>query len=66
MLVGQHVYYVHVLYKKYGPVVRINPNKIAIADPLASKEIYAVGSRFLKEHVNIGPVPNIFSITDPK
>lgn len=66
ILMGRRVHYVQALHQKYGPIVRIAPNEIAISDPAASKEIHSVASRFLKVHVDIGPVPNIFSMTDPK
>lgn len=63
---GRRVHYVHALHQKYGPIVRIAPGEIAISDPAATKEIHSVASRFLKVHVDIGPVPNVFSMTDPK
>lgn len=63
---GRRVHYVHALHQKYGPIVRIAPNEVAISDPAATKEIHSVASRFHKLHVDIGPVPNIFSMTDPK
>jgi cytochrome P450 len=66
MLMGKRVHYVNALHQKYGPIVRIAPNEVAIADPAASKEIHSISSRYLKVHVDIGPVPNIFSMTDPK
>lgn len=58
--------YVHRLHRRYGRIVRIAPHEIAILDSNATKEIHGVSSGFLKEHVDIGPVPNIFSMTDPK
>ncbi|KUI64589.1 Pisatin demethylase [Cytospora mali] len=36
------------LHKKYGPVVRVAPNELSIADPQAFREIYRAGNNFLK------------------
>ena len=54
------------LHEKYGPIVRLGPDEVAFADAASSKEIHSAGSRYLKIHVDIGPTPNIFSMTDPK
>jgi averufin monooxygenase len=57
---------VQALHRKYGPIVRIGPSEVAFADAASSKEIHGTGSRYLKLHVDIGPTPNIFSMTDPR
>ncbi|CAN9187219.1 unnamed protein product [Alternaria alternata] len=36
------------LHARYGPIVRIAPNEVAIADPTAIKTIYSVSSGFTK------------------
>jgi hypothetical protein len=63
---GRRCHYVQALHRKYGPTVRIGPDEVAFADAASSKEIHSTGSRYLKLHVDIGPTPNIFSMTDPK
>ncbi|RAL02329.1 cytochrome P450 [Aspergillus ibericus CBS 121593] len=36
------------LHRKYGPVVRIAPNHLSVADPTAFREIYKAGGKFIK------------------
>ncbi|KAI0597880.1 cytochrome P450 [Biscogniauxia sp. FL1348] len=37
------------LHEKYGKVVRIGPNNLSVADPMAFREIYKAGNRFTKD-----------------
>lgn len=39
------------LHQKYGPVVRVGPNHVAVSDPSAIPIIYGLGSKFLKVHI---------------
>jgi averufin monooxygenase len=66
IVMGRRVHYVQALHDKYGPVVRIAPNEVTIADAAAAKEIHSMGSPYLKLHIDVGPVQNIFSTADPK
>lgn len=45
---GKHEHHVRALHKKYGNIVRIAPNEVAIADPQAIKTIYSTGGGFTK------------------
>jgi hypothetical protein len=36
------------IHEKYGPIVRIAPNVLAISDPAAIATIYGISSKFLK------------------
>lgn len=45
---GKRYEYVHEVHKKLGPVVRIQPNHISIADDAAIPIIYGHGNGFLK------------------
>jgi hypothetical protein len=45
---GHHEKNIRILHKKYGPVVRIAPNEVAIADPEAIKVIYSTSTGFTK------------------
>ncbi|KAH7321513.1 cytochrome P450 family protein [Rhexocercosporidium sp. MPI-PUGE-AT-0058] len=61
------------LHKRYGPVVRIAPNEYSIDDPEATKEIYGLGSHFVKSAWYIAsgsPDPHaradLFTDLDPK
>jgi hypothetical protein len=45
---GRRIFFVDDLHKKYGPVVRIAPTEISIADVAGFKEIHRVGGGYLK------------------
>ena len=45
---GLKMKYVHSLHRKYGPVVRIAPNEVSIADVPTVRHIHNVSSKFLK------------------
>jgi cytochrome P450 len=47
------------LHKKYGPLVRIAPNEVAVADPSAIKTIYNIKSGFTKTDFYPPFAPNI-------
>ncbi|KAK1963477.1 cytochrome P450 [Colletotrichum sublineola] len=69
---GRRLYYIHSLHERYGPVVRISPYQVAVADPDAFVTIHRIGARFYKSPfyedftgpsgIGIG----LFSMTDPK
>jgi cytochrome P450 len=42
------LHYIHSLHKVYGPVVRISPDAVCVADLKAFQEIHRIGSGFLK------------------
>lgn len=64
------IHYVHDLHRKYGPVVRIGPKEIDVADPYIAREVHRMGSRFTKapfyKLLSPGPVDNIFNFRDAK
>ncbi|KAI2786849.1 Cytochrome monooxygenase [Penicillium oxalicum] len=45
---GQIPFYVHKLHEKYGPIVRISPDRVDICDVNAAREIHKINSPFLK------------------
>jgi cytochrome P450 len=47
------------LHQKYGPLVRIAPDEVAVADPQAIKTIYSVKSGFTKTDFYPPFAPNI-------
>ncbi|GKT52221.1 putative sterigmatocystin biosynthesis P450 monooxygenase stcF [Colletotrichum spaethianum] len=69
-LTGRRMHYVHTLHHKYGPVVRISPTEVAVADPEGSAAIHKIGAGFLKgpwySTLNPKVEPGIFSMIDPK
>ena len=64
-LAGKRWYYVQGLHKKYGPIVRIAPEEVAISDPKVVRKVHAFGTDFRKRQ-QPGTAFNIFSMADPK
>ena len=64
------MYYVHSLHEVYGPVVRIAPEEVAVADPDGVAQIHRIGGGFLKGPwymgTNDAPEPGIFAMVNPK
>ncbi|KAK2026302.1 cytochrome P450 [Colletotrichum zoysiae] len=69
-LIGRRMYYVHSLHQVYGPVVRISPIQVAVADPEGFVAIHKIGAGFLKgpwyKSINPAAEPGIFAMIDPK
>ncbi|ROW03868.1 hypothetical protein VPNG_07307 [Cytospora leucostoma] len=55
---------------RYGPVVRIAPNKVLISSQTDIKTVYGIGAKFVKSDFyppwGLDGASNIFSTTDPK
>jgi cytochrome P450 len=73
VLSGRRADYIHELHQKYGPIVRITPNEVAINDPASFKDIHKIGAGFNKtnwyEYLNtngVGKCPGVFNMTNPK
>ncbi|KAK5717688.1 hypothetical protein LTR15_008527 [Elasticomyces elasticus] len=68
-LTGERVRYVHSLHEIYGPIVRISPHEVSLADTAAAKQIYKMGSHFHKSiwyRAFTGyRVDNLFTFVDP-
>ncbi|KKK14137.1 hypothetical protein P175DRAFT_0512102 [Aspergillus ochraceoroseus IBT 24754] len=69
-LTARRTTYVDSLHKQYGPLVRISPTEVDVADVNAVREIHKVGGRYWKSEwyrrvVPVG-VENIFSSVDPQ
>ncbi|KAF4464345.1 cytochrome P450 [Fusarium albosuccineum] len=47
-LAGQRMHYVHSLHAKYGPIVRISPRQVAVADVDGFTKVHRIGSGFIK------------------
>ncbi|KAL4907585.1 hypothetical protein BDW74DRAFT_176336 [Aspergillus multicolor] len=67
---GQRPRYVHALHKKYGPIVRISPSTLDIADIPSAREIHRIASPFLKapfyKLLTRKDGESLFSTTDPE
>ncbi|KAI1769943.1 putative cytochrome P450 [Hypoxylon cercidicola] len=64
---GRRPIWVHALHKRYGPVVRISPKEVSVAEPSATQQIYAVKGEFLKSPWYKDLIPgldNVFSTLD--
>lgn len=68
ILLGNRMNYVHKLHAQYGPVVRISPGEVSIADLPTVKRIHKVSSHFHKSPwyftFTNGKV-NTFTMADP-
>ncbi|KAF6838503.1 cytochrome p450 [Colletotrichum musicola] len=69
-LTGRRMHYVHSLHHYYGPIVRISPTEVAVADPESFTAIHKIGSGFLKgpwyQTTVTDAGPGIFAMVDPK
>ncbi|TDZ40941.1 putative sterigmatocystin biosynthesis P450 monooxygenase STCB [Colletotrichum trifolii] len=67
---GKRMYYIHSLHRRHGPVIRISPDEVSVADPDAYVAIHRMGSGFNKAGFYQGLVgkgkPGIFTMSDPK
>lgn len=65
---GTQPKYVHGLFIKYGPVVRLGPNHVAFADTVAFQQIYNNENSFTKSSLDEvmaeSPVQNVCSTTE--
>ncbi|PHH85273.1 hypothetical protein CDD83_664 [Cordyceps sp. RAO-2017] len=48
VILAHHPEWVHALHARYGPVVRISPHEVDVADPSAAQRIHRARSGFLK------------------
>ena len=69
-MTGQRSFYIHSLHQKYGPMVRLSPTEVAVADLNAFKEIHKIGTKFLKsewyQQLANFPKAGIFTMIDPR
>ncbi|KAI1431321.1 cytochrome P450 [Xylaria sp. CBS 124048] len=66
-LAGGKPAYIHNLHRKYGPIVRVGPREVFVADLEAVRRLYAVKNEFPKSNWYRNFVPfiqNIFNTTD--
>jgi hypothetical protein len=58
VLSGNRTPYIHYIPPIYGPLVRIAPNEIAIADIIAYQQIHKIGTHFIKSSWCQNQVPS--------
>ncbi|KAK7705638.1 hypothetical protein SLS64_008007 [Diaporthe eres] len=65
---GKQPKYIHSLFQKYGPVVRVGPREVCFCDASAFRQIYNTKETFVKsplyETITDSPAPSIFSTAD--
>lgn len=67
---GKRIFYIDALHKKYGPVVRISPQEVAVFDTEAFRQIHAVSGGYTKgdfyTKLTNFPVHSVFTLRDAK
>jgi len=67
---GNSIVHADKLFRQYGPIVRIQPNLVMIADDKAWDEVLRMGTNFRKAdfhgRMRVGPDKILFAITDVK
>ncbi|KAF2140680.1 uncharacterized protein K452DRAFT_335018 [Aplosporella prunicola CBS 121167] len=67
---GRRIFYIDELHAKYGPIVRISPREVAVADAAAFKQIHGVSAKYTKdewyEKLTNFPRLSVFSMRDPR
>ncbi|CAJ2512514.1 Uu.00g055290.m01.CDS01 [Anthostomella pinea] len=48
-LTGRKPIYIQTLHLKYGPIVRVSPREVYVADPAAAQQIHRIKKKFLKD-----------------
>ncbi|OIW26271.1 cytochrome P450 [Coniochaeta ligniaria NRRL 30616] len=69
ILTGRRIHYVDYLHQRYGPVVRIAPDEVAVNDVEAFSQIHKIGAGFLKSQwydTVTAWEPGIFEMRDPR
>lgn len=65
---GRRIFYIHDLHHKYGTVVRLSPNEVAVSELAAYREVHRIGSGFVKapwyDTITPGMESNVFSMTN--
>ncbi|KAF7549664.1 hypothetical protein G7Z17_g6221 [Cylindrodendrum hubeiense] len=65
-LTGRRLHWIHALHEQYGPIVRISPREIAVADPESFAAIHRIGSGFTKSAWYDTIPEGIFAMREPK
>jgi cytochrome P450 len=70
VVTGRRIHYIQDLHAKYGPIVRISPNEVSVADPQSVSMIHKINSGYTKSpwYIDVAPFgrPILFSMSDPK
>ena len=70
MVTGQRIFYIDSLHEQYGPIVRLSPTEVAVADLDAFKEIHKIGTKYMKSEWYLRlanfPKAGVFTMLDPR
>jgi len=70
VVTGQRIFYIDSLHEQYGPIVRLSPNEVAVADLDAFKEIHKIGTKYMKSEWYLRlanfPKAGVFTMLDPR
>ncbi|PWY94044.1 cytochrome P450 [Aspergillus sclerotioniger CBS 115572] len=69
-VIGNRPRYVHLLHQKYGPVVRVGPDAVDVAEIASAREIHRIGGGYLKSPryrlLKHEDAESLFNTTNPK
>ncbi|KAJ5057105.1 cytochrome P450 [Bipolaris maydis] len=70
VVTGQRIFYIDSLHEKYGPIVRLSPTEVGVADLDAFKEIHKIGTKYMKSEWYLRlanfPKAGVFTMLDPR
>jgi cytochrome P450 len=70
VVTGQRIFYIDSLHKQYGPIVRLSPTEVGVADLDAFKEIHKIGTKYMKSEWYLRlanfPKAGVFTMLDPR
>jgi cytochrome P450 len=70
VVTGRRIFYIDALHKQYGPVVRLSPTEVGVADLDAFKEIHKMGTKYMKSEWYLRlanfPKAGVFTMLDSR
>jgi hypothetical protein len=70
VITGQRIFYIDALHKQYGPIVRLSPTEVGVADLDAFREIHKIGTKYMKSEWYLRlanfPKAGVFTMLDPR
>jgi cytochrome P450 len=70
VVTGQRIFYIDRLHERYGPIVRLSPTEVGVADLDAFKEIHKIGTKYMKSEWYLRlanfPKAGVFTMLDPR
>lgn len=70
VITGQRMFHIDALHKQYGPIVRLSPTEVGVADLDAFKEIHKIGTKYMESDWCLRlanfPKAGVFTMLDPR